>query len=256
VSSRDRDTLDRLKAYFQKTLIDTAVGFLLDKYSSTMSPVAAMRATMIEIARIKFGTDTRPYKYMMHFLGGSGKEVHINLAELFKDDKGIKDRVISEVFRRVSKVNTVSEKQRMAVSTSQFPNGIDPVITLSQSNFTDENWRLSLGTYSLEIKQLYEPKADGGAIAVTLVGDNLYRWHAGQARITQTIHQIGVALVNLGEAKDFRMVSNTMSFLVDKQYAKLLELTTLRQFNPQVDKPVVTPGAIGRGLQSVLGFGG
>jgi hypothetical protein len=243
-----------LIALGKKSAIDAAVGVLLEKNKGAGSEIAMLRKTMVDIAEIKFGVGTRPYKFMMHFLNGNGADREIDLAELFRDDRTVKDRVTSEVYRRVLGARTAKEKADQQRMTSVFPNGIDPVITIFQTNYSNTGWLNSLGTYDIHIEHVQSRLSPGSPICVTLTSKNVYRWHSADKRITQTIHMIGQTLVDLGEAHNFAMTTKRTRMLIDPKYAELLSMVTISQNNPHIEHTTFNLEAIARGTVKMFEF--
>lgn len=214
--------------------VDASIRKILDKYSKMLKPKQAAQATMLEIAEIKFGPKTRPYYFMEHFLFKKGEPRPVDLRELFLEDKTVRERVTSEVYRRVLGINTQKELQQLAVSTSMLPQGIDPVITIKQENYSDPNWCGALGTYDLEIVQLIDQVVSKDHFAVTLRSGNVYKWHPDdKKRFTQPIHEFGAQLVKNGWAHNFPMPARSMAFIVDRKFAEAIRASTLKQHDPK-----------------------
>lgn len=242
-----------IKFQTAKSAIDQTIGHLLEKNANAGSNVEVLRRTMADIAEIQFGRGTRPFAFMMHFLNGRGHPVDIDLKELFHDDHAVRDRVVSETYRRVLHGKTIKEKAESSRMTSKFAHGIDPVITIKQANYSNDGWRNALGTYDLTIVQLGMPGNDKSPIPVVLTSDNIYRWHAADKRMTQTIHMMGQTLVDLRAAHDFEMRTRSATMLIDQVNAKFLQMVTTKQTDPQYDHPIIGNGAIERAI-NVFGF--
>lgn len=186
---------------------------------------------LIQAVDARYGPHGRAMKHMRHFLSGKGTEVTFALTDLLTEDKGAAARVSGEVLRRANDIMTVSE-----VRNTQKPmtpkHKIDPVITLFQKTFAVEDWAGALGTFPITWELIACPAKKTSPLTVLLRGENEYRWHPNDERLTRKLHQFAQELIEAGKAKPFTMKANLQTMLVGQLTGDLQRASFVKQTNP------------------------
>ena len=205
---------------------------LADAFDVDSSPDARDRFFLELAKRIRMEPGGRAEEYLDHFLLGSGKSKNFDIGELIASDKGVSNRLQSEVVRRVLNIRTIREKdqdQRMTLTAAAAQDR--RVITIFQKNYENTDWQLSLGTFPFTW-EVIGMSTDKRFIIVTIGGQNTYKWHPSDQRITQFLHRAGHRLAEGGGARNFEMVARPLVFRVSTVNREMLQLVTLKQTNP------------------------
>ena len=182
--------------------------------------------------RIRMQPGGRAEEYLNHFLSGDGSPKYFDIGDLIATDKGVANRLQSEVVRRVLKIKTVRELRednRMSLTpeAAQDRN----VITIFQKNYENTDWQLCLGTFPFtwDIIGMSDGKE---SIIVSIGGKNKYKWHPNDKRITRFLHEAGYRLAASGDARNFDMVAKPLVYKVSTVNREILRLATFTQTNP------------------------
>lgn len=171
---------------------------------------------VLELAKhIKMRPEGRAAKYLDHFLFGDGTAMEFDCAVLLREDAGVRERVRSEVRRRLS-ANPALATQRMT--------GGPFTVWIRQHDFALPDWHLALGSFPMNWQPISSrPGADTGTMCrsgagvdwldtgtsartrhlspteritrlaiprkARVAGANEYKWHPTVERVTQCLHQ-------------------------------------------------------------------
>ena len=109
---------------------------------------------------------------LLHYLGGSGVSLEVNLAELLSQDEGVRRSLYAGIREDIAE----------GVSSGE--------VFIPQWQFSTLNWRFALG--SLEFR--WQIEAEG--VRVTL--EDWYRWDPDAPRVTRCLHQLAVQAEEVG----------------------------------------------------------
>jgi hypothetical protein len=198
---------------FLKGKIDDITKRLLDKHKTSMAENDAHVATLKDVGEIMFGRSGLAVEYLNHFLGGTGTEKFFKLSQLLDYNPTIKERVYAEAARRVLNVKTAAESRMSLKEGKSYLHGLDPCITIYQTNYDDVQWWGALGTFRVNITHpVRNEKRD--SFTFLLEGDDEYKWAPDENRPSQTIHRIAQSLVDNEIAKNFPVRGSPMPMSV------------------------------------------
>lgn len=202
----------------------SAAAILAEKYVTwkTGSKSDGDAAALNLAKTIMMKPNGRAAEYLDHFLKGSGETKTFEAAHLLAAEPGIRSRVYSEILRKDLGIKVGSERR---------PTSVDPVITIFQKNYIDQDWWFALGTFGFDWDVIGRAK---DRFFVKIAGKNEYKWHPEEDRITKELHQAGDRLVKDGKAKNFWIVANPAVLSIPNYEANssLIRMTTLHAFNP------------------------
>ena len=181
---------------------------------------------------VTMSPDGRAAQFLEHFLSGSGKTIKFDCKTLLKEDSGVRQRVTSEIIKRI--------KANPSLLTAKYCGG-DLCMPIRQSDFSVLDWKYALGSFPIEWSVIATKKPysrgpmcvfnlgvnyiDLGTLALTkskspglyseevatavyIYGENEYKWHPTDDRISQCVHKAGERLTKskTTPAKNFMMV--------------------------------------------------
>ena len=227
---------DMLSYTVQKTTDE-----LVSNYERRMGRTDAMRAAFRDIIGIMFGKSGLAVDYAEHFLTANGTDLTFPLSKLLGQDRTVRDRVLGETWRRALKIKTDYEKRATLVDGDPSMGGIDPTITLFQSNFSSIQWWGALGTFPI---RMTVPKMDLNAqiFTVTLEGLDTYRWAPGEDRISRSVHKLADSLIKANAAKNFGIYGERCFVTIDRSMAKVIEAKSAMQINPRGSRGIEGTG--------------
>lgn len=197
--------------------------------SSNDSPDEKNRKIMELAKKLTMKPGGRAEEYLDHFLDGSGNDKHFMIQTLIAEDSAVSTRLATECVRRCLGLKTWREQRRSARMTPD-PD-LNKYITIFQKTYANRDWAFALGTFNFEYA-LVNVSDDAKRIFVRLSGDNTYRWHPEENRITKFIHQAADSLVKSGSAKNFKIVAIPAVLVFSVLNRDLLSITSARQYNP------------------------
>lgn len=173
----------------------------------------------------------RSEEYLNHFLSGSGKTKNFDLNLLLRQDKGVNERLVNELYRRVHGVKTQREKHQDSLMTlTSSAQRSRKVITIFQHNFARRDWRYALGTFEFDWDIVAKTN---DMITLKVWGQNVYQWHPKSGRVTEYLHNSGARLNNSGAAKNFTMRAKPALIHIPSKVDSLYKQTTFTQTNPR-----------------------
>lgn len=185
----------------------------------------------LEIMRIARDVAMQPgglaQEYMDHFLDNTGTEKVFDTLQLLAQDPDVRRRLTSECVRRGLGIQTEREKTQDPALTAEY----NREITIFQKTYANQDWKFALGTFGFRWS-VVNLSVDSGRIFVKVWGENVYRWHGGEDRVTRCIHEAADALVAAGKAAPFTMRAKPAILVLSTFNPDLLEGKTLKQVNP------------------------
>lgn len=173
---------------------------------------------LFELAKaIKMKPEGRAAKFLDHFLFGNGDPIEFDCATLIKEDRGVRQRVKSEISRRLQSCPRLSARK---MSGGAF------LIPIRQRDYEVSDWLNALGSFAIEWEVVDTQRSvgrgslgsstlgrdwiDPGTLSLTrntspsarheppllpqkvkIYGANEYKWHPAAPRVTQCLHQAG-----------------------------------------------------------------
>lgn len=182
--------------------------------------------------KARYGERGQAMRHMDLFLGARGDDVEVSLEKLIAEDHGVRARLVGESLRRANSIHTFREQTTRKMMTLQDP-AIDDTITLFQKTYAIEDWCGALGTFPVKWELIACPARKTSPLVVRLVGENIYRWHSNDQRLTRRLHQFADELIEKGRAKPYKMFAPYHTIYVDQIQNKLIRDSFLTQTNPK-----------------------
>jgi hypothetical protein len=184
----------------------------------------------------------RAEKYLNHFLGGSGNPVEFTMKDLLSEDSLVSTRVEMELLRKLPALSNKSTpadivNPRTKVGSERHEWSVDPCITIFQKNFSNQDWWYALGTFNINWKVL---QTSAQHHYVKVWGENEYKWHPEEDRITQCLHQAGDRLAHTGKGRNFMMRSIPGVVVLSETRRKMIETISVHSFNPNNNSPSIS----------------
>jgi hypothetical protein len=199
--------------------------------------------TALQLAQfITMKPNGRAAKYLDHFLRGSGEPITFEMKELLAQDSLIRSRVELEIMRKMSVAadptgapRTPREKTNgVKVGTERHDWSVDPCVTLFQKSYSDQDWWFALGTFNVDWK--LQMSAEGYHY-VQLSGENEYKWHPEENRITQCLHRAGARLTSAGSGSNFMIRAIPCVIVLSEVKRKMVAMMAVHSFNPSSGLP-------------------
>jgi len=120
-------------------------------------------------------------KHLMHFLGGSGSDLQVDLKALFADNPNLYGDLCVGIASAIDSMHETSG-----------------TLDYTDAQYSSEDWLDAIGA------PVFDWKLVGDQITISLL--KKYIWHPDELRQTQCLHQAAQKLVDKGVAKEFWMV--------------------------------------------------
>jgi hypothetical protein len=171
--------------------------YILEFENCTENDIRVQLVGDLEMAIIARETQLRgktmALEFYDHFLSARGTTKYVDINKLLSDNDYIKSQVNYRI------------RQRLNDGLLDGSNDMD--VDLLQAWYTNEDWWFALGAIELQWR-----KIDNNTVELSF--ENIYRWHPGANRPTQTLHIALDRLTQHGLAQNFLMIGRPTIYVV------------------------------------------
>ncbi len=133
-------------------------------------------------------------KFMRHYLGGNGSDIHISTKQLLSSNPAVIDMIKSQI------------------DTEGRGSDKEGILEIGQDKVNHPNYKYSVGSFILN----YSISGDN----VRLRASSIYRWERNTSRITHHLHNRMSDLKDSGSAKNFNVVGDEWNISL-KEFSSL-----------------------------------